>query len=83
MKRGPEPFFPSVDGRIVSNTQANGSLAGRGWSQLERDCERGQGEGVKDAMRETKAGNVYNLTMPTSNNPADVRTAFELMEAWA
>ena len=28
-------------------------------------------------------GNVYNLTMPTSNNPADVRTAFELMEAWA
>jgi hypothetical protein len=29
-----------------------------------------------------KGGNVYNLTMPTSNNPADVRTAFELMEAW-
>ena len=26
---------------------------------------------------------LYNLTMPTSNNPADVRTAFELMEAWA
>jgi hypothetical protein len=29
-----------------------------------------------------KGGNVYNLTMPTSSNPADVRMAFELMEAW-
>ena len=45
------------------------------------------GKAVAQAMSgvtsNKKGGNVYNLTMPTSNNPADVRTAFELMEAWA
>ena len=81
-ERGPEPFFPSVDGRIVSNTQAMAALRG-GAGVNEREIANAVREGVKDAMRETKAGNVYNLTMPTSNNPADVRAAFELMEAWA
>ena len=81
-ERGPEPFFPSVDGRIVSNTQAMSALRG-GAGVNSREIANAVREGVKDAMRETKAGNVYNLTMPTSNNPADVRTAFELMEAWA
>ena len=81
-ERGPEPFFPSVDGRIVSNTQAMSALRG-GAGVNSREIANAVRDGVKDAMRETKAGNVYNLTMPTSNNPADVRTAFELMEAWA
>jgi len=81
-ERGPEPFFPAVDGRIVSNTQAMSALRG-GAGVNAREIANAVREGVKDAMRETKAGNVYNLTMPTSNNPADVRTAFELMEAWA
>jgi len=27
--------------------------------------------------------NIYNLSMPTTANPGDVRMAFELMEAWA
>ena len=40
-------------------------------------------QGVKEAMRDTGGGKTFNLTMPTSSNPADVRTAFELMEAWA
>jgi hypothetical protein len=81
-ERGPEPFFPSVDGRIMSNTQAMSALRG-GAGVNSREIANAVRDGVKDAMRETKAGNVYNLTMPTSNNPADVRTAFELMEAWA
>jgi hypothetical protein len=81
-ERGPEPFFPATDGRIVSNTQAMAALRG-GAGANARDIANAVREGVKEAMRETKAGNVYNLTMPTSNNPADVRTAFELMEAWA
>ena len=81
-ERGPEPFFPAMDGRIVSNTQAMAALRG-GAGVNSREIANAVRDGVKDAMRETKAGNVYNLTMPTSNNPADVRTAFELMEAWA
>ena len=81
-ERGPEPFFPAMDGRIVSNTQAMAALRG-GAGVNAREIANAVREGVKDAMRETKAGNIYNLTMPTSNNPADVRTAFELMEAWA
>jgi len=66
----------------VSNTQAMSALRG-GAGVNAREIANAVRDGVKDAMRETKAGNVYNLTMPTSNNPADVRTAFELMEAWA
>ena len=34
------------------------------------------------ASQETVINNYYTLNMPTSNNSADVRTAFELMEAW-
>jgi phage-related minor tail protein len=34
----------------------------------------GQGAGVT---------NIYNLSMPTTANPGDVRMAFELMKAWA
>ena len=29
-----------------------------------------------------KTGNTYNLVMPTTANPMDVKMAFELMEAW-
>jgi hypothetical protein len=29
-----------------------------------------------------KTGNTYNLIMPTTANPMDVKMAFELMEAW-
>ena len=78
---GPEPFFPSVDGRIVSNTQAMSALrggAGADAAQIADAVKRG----VKEAMKEANGGNVYNLTMPTSSNPADVKMAFELMEAW-
>lgn len=80
-ERGPEPFFPAIDGRIVSNTQAMAALRG-GAGANAREIANAVRDGVREAMRETKAGNVYNLTMPTSSNPADVRTAFELMEAW-
>lgn len=79
-ERGPEPFFPSVDGRIVSNTQAMAALRG---GTNAREIANAVKQGVKEAMRDTGGGKIYNLTMPTSSNPADVRTAFELMEAWA
>lgn len=80
-ERGPEPFFPSVDGRIVSNTQAMAALRG-GAGVNAKEIANAVRDGVKEAMRDTNGGNIYNLTMPTSSNPADVRTAFELMEAW-
>jgi len=79
-ERGPEPFFPSQDGRIVSNTQAMAALRGGANAGDIADAVK---QGIKEAMRDGSNGNVYNLTMPTSSNPADVRTAFELMEAWA
>lgn len=81
-ERGPEPFFPSVDGRIVSNTQAMSALRGGAGADA-REIANAVKQGVKEAMRDTGGGKIYNLTMPTSSNPADVRTAFELMEAWA
>lgn len=81
-ERGPEPFFPSVDGRIVSNTQAMSALRG-GAGANASDIANAVKQGVKEAMRDTGGGKTFNLTMPTSSNPADVRTAFELMEAWA
>lgn len=80
-ERGPEPFFPATDGRIVSNTQAMSALRGGGASAS--DIANAVKQGVKEAMRDTGGGKIFNLTMPTSSNPADVRTAFELMEAWA
>jgi len=81
-ERGPEPFFPAIDGRIVSNTQAMAALRG-GAGANAREIANAVRDGVREAMRDERGGNVYNLTMPTSSNPADVRTAFELMEAWA
>lgn len=78
---GPEPFFPSVDGRIVSNTQAMSALRG-GAGADSKEIADAVKRGVKEAMKEANGGNVYNLTMPTSSNPADVKMAFELMEAW-
>lgn len=80
-ERGPEPFFPAIDGRIVSNTQAMAALRG-GAGANAREIANAVRDGVREAMRDERGGNVYNLTMPTSSNPADVRTAFELMEAW-
>ena len=80
-ERGPEPFFPAMDGRIVSNTQAMAALRG-GAGANAREIANAVRDGVREAMRDERGGNVYNLTMPTSSNPADVRTAFELMEAW-
>lgn len=80
-ERGPEPFFPAMDGRIVSNTQAMAALRG-GAGINAREIANAVRDGVREAMRDERGGNVYNLTMPTSSNPADVRTAFELMEAW-
>lgn len=81
-ERGPEPFFPSQDGRIVSNTQAMSALRG-GAEASAKEIANAVKQGVKEAMRDTGGGKVYNLTMPTSSNPADVRMAFELLEAWA
>lgn len=76
---GPEPFFPATNGRIVSNTQAMSALRG---GTNAGDIADAVKKGVKEAMRDGSVGSVYNLTMPTSSNPADIRMAFELMEAW-
>ena len=78
---GPEPFFPAQNGRIVSNTQAMSALRG-GAGADSKEIADAVKKGVKEAMKEANGGNVYNLTMPTSSNPADIRMAFELMEAW-
>jgi hypothetical protein len=78
---GPEPFFPAQNGRIVSNTQALAALRG-GAGADSKEIADAVKKGVKEAMKEANGGNVYNLTMPTSSNPADVKMAFELMEAW-
>lgn len=78
---GPEPFFPAQNGRIVSNTQALAALRG-GAGADSKEIADAVKKGVKEAMKEANGGNVYNLTMPTSSNPADIRMAFELMEAW-
>jgi len=83
-----ELFVPSADGFILSRADAEralskalaGGISGEG---IDADAV---GKAVADALMRAgggKGGNVYNLTMPTSSNPADVRTAFELMEAWA
>ena len=76
---GPEPFFPAQNGRIVSNTQAMSALRG---GTNAGDIADAVKKGVKEAMRDGSVGSVYNLIMPTSSNPADIRMAFELMEAW-
>ena len=83
-----ELFVPSSDGFVLSRADAERALSralSGGESTLDPEAI---GKAVARALSgitsgKSGAGNVYNLTMPTSNNPEDVRTAFELMEAWA
>jgi len=83
-----ELFVPSADGFIMSRADAERALSkaltgANSGDGMDADAV---GKAVADALMRaggSKGGNVYNLTMPTSSNPADVRTAFELMEAWA
>jgi len=83
-----EVYVPSADGFILSRADAERALSkaltgANSGDGMEADAV---GKAVADALIRaggSKGGNVYNLTMPTSSNPADVRTAFELMEAWA
>ena len=49
-----------------------GNLSAPAFRRLEDDSNAGV----------TNVVNNFNLTMPTSNSPSDVQTAFELMEAW-
>ena len=83
-----ELFVPSADGFIMSRADAERALSkalAGGVSSEGVDADA-VGKAVAEALVRigvNKSGNVYNLTMPTSNNPADVKTAFELMEAWA
>ena len=81
-----EVFVPSADGFVLSRADAERALARAlygGGSAIDPEAI---GKAVAQAMSgvtsNKKGGNVYNLTMPTSSNPADVRMAFELMEAW-
>ena len=83
-----ELYVPSADGFIMSRADAERALSKALTGQNSGDGIDADaiGKAVADALARagaSKGGNVYNLTMPTSNNPADVRTAFELMEAWA
>jgi hypothetical protein len=83
-----ELFVPSADGFIMSRADAERALSKALTGQNSGDGIDADavGKAVADALIRAgggKGGNVYNLTMPTSSNPADVRTAFELMEAWA
>lgn len=83
-----ELFVPSADGFIMSRADAERALskALAGGASKESINADEIGRAIADALVRAgvnKSGNVYNLTMPTSSNPADVKTAFELMEAWA
>ena len=83
-----ELFVPSADGFIMSRADAERALskALAGGASKESIDADDIGRAIADALVRAgvnKSGNVYNLTMPTSSNPADVKTAFELMEAWA
>lgn len=83
-----ELFVPSADGFIMSRADAERALskALAGGVSGEGVNADAVGKAVAEALVRigvNKSGNVYNLTMPTSSNPADVKTAFELMEAWA
>jgi len=83
-----ELFVPSADGFIMSRADAERALSkalAGGVSGKDIDADD-IGRAIANALMRAgvnKSGNVYNLTMPTSSNPADVKTAFELMEAWA
>lgn len=76
-ERGPELFVPASNGYIVNHSEAQAALSAAARSNS------GGGSGAMGSGNMTNVTNNYNLTMPTSSNPADVRTAFELMEAWA
>ena len=83
-----ELFVPSADGFIMSRADAERALskALAGGASKEGINADEIGRAIANALVRAgvnKSGNVYNLTMPTSSNPADVKTAFELMEAWA
>ena len=83
-----ELFVPSADGFIMSRADAERALskALAGGASKESINADDIGRAIANALVRAgvnKSGNVYNLTMPTSSNPADVKTAFELMEAWA
>jgi hypothetical protein len=83
-----ELFIPSVDGFVLSRADAERALARALYGGESAIDPEAIGKAIAKALSgittsSTSGGNVYNLTMPTSSNPADVRTAFELMEAWA
>jgi hypothetical protein len=82
-----ELFIPSVDGFVLSRADAERALARALYGGESAIDPEAIGKAIAKALSgitgNKQGGNVYNLTMPTSNNPADVRTAFELMEAWA
>jgi hypothetical protein len=83
-----ELYVPSADGFIMSRADAERALskALTGANSGDGVDADAVGKAVANAIARAggaQGGNVYNLTMPTSSNPADVKTAFELMEAWA
>jgi len=82
-----EVFVPSADGFVLSRADAERALAkalyGGGSAISPEEIGKAVAQAMSGVTSNKKGGNVYNLTMPTSSNPADVRTAFELMEAWA
>lgn len=82
-----EVFVPSADGFVLSRADAERALARALYGGESAIDPEAIGKAVAKALSgitgNKQGGNVYNLTMPTSSNPADVRTAFELMEAWA
>jgi hypothetical protein len=82
-----ELFVPSADGFVLSRADAERALSKAlttGGGGIDADAiGKAVAKALSGVTSNKKGGNVYNLTMPTSNNPADVRTAFELMEAWA
>lgn len=82
-----EVFVPSADGFVLSRADAERALARALYGGESAIDPEAVGKAVARALSgitsNKQGGNVYNLTMPTSSNPADVRTAFELMEAWA
>jgi len=83
-----EVFVPSADGFVLSRADAERALARALYGGESAVDPEAIGKAVAKALsgitgNKQGGGNVYNLTMPTSSNPADIRTAFELMEAWA
>jgi hypothetical protein len=81
-----ELFVPSSDGFIMSRADAERALSKaltEGAGGVDPDeIGKAVARAMANVINGKSGGNVYNLTMPTSNNPADVRTAFELLEAW-